>query len=275
MSERKDLVIYAYSRPDRTFYYIGKGKPSRPYDYRRRVKRPDGESRIHILHKGLDNKTANDYERGLILFYGRKDLYPGWGILRNMTDGGDGIYGLVFTQQHRDRLSEAAKNRKMSEKQKRFLSESRKGENNPMYGKVHPSRESRHPKYRALHWFHPVCGEVLNKSASELVKMFPEQELKINVLGSLSKGRCFNVKGWRTLSCPMGGELHLKRYKETKPRSKKFNWFHPERGFIYNKSSSEMCKLFPEQKLDINGLNLVSKGLRGNHKGWSLNLPTP
>jgi len=52
---------------------------------------------------------AFEAEKFLISFYGRQDL--GTGILRNRTDGGEGISGLVFTEEHRRRISDYAKKR--------------------------------------------------------------------------------------------------------------------------------------------------------------------
>jgi hypothetical protein len=261
-----NTVVYEWLREDGSPYYVGIGNPKRPYTGKRSCGYPPPKDRIVILYEGLDWQTACEIEKDLIAFYGRKDL--GTGILRNLTDGGDGIKGLVITELHRNRISRSKKGRKLTKEQREFLSESRKGKNNPMHGKIHPSRGSRHPKYKARHWFHPICGEILNKSASELVEMFPEQELKDTSLCSLSRGDCFNVKGWRTLSCPVDKNLSIKKLNGKRSNPKRFNWFHPDVGEIYNKSCSELCELFPEYNLDISGLSLVPRGLRGKHKGW-------
>jgi len=266
ISGMKNTVVYQWLRKDGTPYYIGIGNPRRPYTGRRVCGSPPSRERIVVLHENLDWQTACRIEKELIAFYGRKDM--GTGVLRNLTDGGDGIHGLIFTQSHREKLSKSGKRRRLTKRQRLFLSKSRMGENNPMYGKIHPSRGSKHPKYKARHWFHPVCGEILNKSASELVEMFPEQELKRTSLSSLSKGDCFNVKGWRTLSCPIDENLSVKRLNGSRSNLKKFNWFHPKVGEIYNKSCSELCKLFPEHGIDVSSLSLVPRGLKRKHKGW-------
>ena len=57
-----NFVVYAYvrSKPDRfgregTFYYIGKGRPNRPYQRSgRTVKRPKNVKFIKVLHQNLD-----------------------------------------------------------------------------------------------------------------------------------------------------------------------------------------------------------------------------
>jgi hypothetical protein len=114
-----NFVVYAYCREDGTFYYIGKGRPRRPYSKRTEgVKPPKDRNRILILHSGLSEQTAFNYEESLILFYGRKDL--GTGLLRNMTNGGEGVSGWIPDEEWR-----------------RKKSESMLGERNPFFGKKH------------------------------------------------------------------------------------------------------------------------------------------
>lgn len=115
-----NFVVYAYCRKDGTFYYIGKGRPGRPFSKRREgIRPPQDRDRILILHTGLSEQTAFDFETNLIIFYGRKDL--GTGLLRNMTNGGEGVAGWVPDEEWR-----------------RKKSEDMTGENNPMFGISHP-----------------------------------------------------------------------------------------------------------------------------------------
>jgi hypothetical protein len=118
-----NFVVYAYCRKDGTFYYIGKGRPRRPYGKRKEgIKPPADKDRILILHSGLPEQTAFNYEEKLILFYGRKDL--GTGLLRNMTNGGEGVAGWIPDEDWR-----------------RKKKESMTGESNPFYGKTHTEEQ--------------------------------------------------------------------------------------------------------------------------------------
>lgn len=95
--------VYAYLRADRTPYYIGKGKGNRITGHHN-VPIPKDDDRRVIVKESLSETDALKLEVELISKYGRKD--NGTGILRNLTDGGEGTSGWVPPQEYRDKSSE-------------------------------------------------------------------------------------------------------------------------------------------------------------------------
>ena len=128
-----EFYVYVYLREDGSPYYIGKGQGDRAWRKKgRRIPRPTDSSRIVIVKETLTETEAFSEEMRLITFYGRKD--NGTGILRNLTDGGEGTSGYKRSQETRDKMS---------------------GENNPMFGKFGEN----HPNYGRTGISHPMFGQ--------------------------------------------------------------------------------------------------------------------
>ena len=94
-----EYYTYAWLREDGTPYYIGKGKGNRAYikHYRSKVSggffSPPERDRIVILKDNLTSEQAYKHEIYMIGVFGRKDNNTG--ILRNLTDGGEGGLGHI------------------------------------------------------------------------------------------------------------------------------------------------------------------------------------
>ena len=116
------FYTYAYLREDGSPYYIGKGKGRRISSHSGRLIKPPPKERRIYLKKGLTEQEALDHERYMIALYGRKDI--GTGILRNLTDGGEGVSGSIPWNKgrscdYKDKISKTLTGRKHSEEHKR------------------------------------------------------------------------------------------------------------------------------------------------------------
>jgi hypothetical protein len=98
----KTFYTYAYLREDRTPYYVGRGKGRRAFDKSHNVKVPT-KDRILFLKTGLTFAKSVQHEVYMIAVLGRKDL--GTGILRNVTDGGEGTLGYRHSRDTRAEMS--------------------------------------------------------------------------------------------------------------------------------------------------------------------------
>ncbi|NBV27993.1 hypothetical protein EBS02_03090 [bacterium] len=106
MNEENEFYVYMYLRKNGTPYYVGKGKGDRAFrTHNRRIRPPKDKSRIVFHTKDLSEDKAFALEVELIAKYGRID--NGTGILRNLTDGGEGTSGLIMSDEFRAKHKEA------------------------------------------------------------------------------------------------------------------------------------------------------------------------
>lgn len=117
--------VYAYLRKDGTPYYIGKGHGNRAWDWHRNIPVPKDKERIVMLETNLTELGAFSIERRMIRWWGRKDLQTG--ILRNMSDGGEGVTGYTHTAETRAKLSKISKGKINSAETRAKISKSNQG----------------------------------------------------------------------------------------------------------------------------------------------------
>lgn len=117
---KNDFYVYTWTRPDTgEVFYIGKGTGERAW--RRKIHNPifmrivsklDASGLKPIVKKiaiGLSEEEAFEVEAKEISERGRICL--GTGSLANITDGGEGASGVMFTQERKDRISEILRER--------------------------------------------------------------------------------------------------------------------------------------------------------------------
>lgn len=136
------FYVYAYLRKsDNTPYYIGKGSGYRAYDIHC-IKVPSDKSRIVFLETNLTELGAFAIERRMIRWYGRKDL--GTGILRNLTDGGEGSHGAIVSVATRQKISVSMTG--VNKGKKRTAPSPLKGRVSPLKGRPSPLKGTTNKK---------------------------------------------------------------------------------------------------------------------------------
>lgn len=126
-----DFYVYQYVRtratehgPVGSPYYIGKGKERRSHSKKHTVHLPIDKSCIVIIEDNLSEDEAYCMEKQLIAFYGRID--NGTGCLRNLTDGGEGLAGRIYTAETRAKIGKAHKGKHVSDETCAKISEKAK-----------------------------------------------------------------------------------------------------------------------------------------------------
>jgi len=120
-------VLYRHWRLDKNeVFYVGIGKEeSRAFDFLRRNKIWKGiknrsEISVDIVARDLTWEQACELEQLMIGEYGRIDL--GTGRLVNLTDGGDGSFGVKQSQETIDKRAESNRGKKRTAETRKKIS---------------------------------------------------------------------------------------------------------------------------------------------------------
>jgi hypothetical protein len=195
--------VYAYLREDGSPYYIGKGKNKRAYSNKHAVNLPPHQ-RIIFLAKSLYNSEAILLEKKLIKEFGRKD--NGTGILRNLTDGGEGTTGrrgkhkILRSPEHKLKISAALKGKsrgrmRESEKKKRSIALNGIKRNDEFKIKHSGSNNGRHDD-NVYTFRHVDTGEIIHRTHYQ---MRVEYNFINGKLNAMKNGERKQHRGWELL----------------------------------------------------------------------------
>jgi len=227
---------YAYLRKDGSPYYYGKGKGNRAWSKNHSINLPKDKSRIIILKSNLTEAEAFAEEKLWISFYGR--INNGTGILRNLTDGGEGSSGHIHTPETIAKIS---------------------GENNHFYGQKH-NQESRAKMSKAQTGQKKSPETRAKMSAAHTgVKLSPETRAKI---GAAKTGKTPSPETRAKMSKAQTG-VNNYMYGKTTP----YELTDPEGNtYIVRNEFSKFCK---DMNLNRSAMRSVALGKAKHHKGWT------
>jgi hypothetical protein len=222
MDKQSYFYVYAYLRsqasmhgPKGSPYYIGKGKGMRAFTRgKKSVPRPRDKACIVFIQEGLTEQEAFSLEKYCIALYGR--INTNTGILRNLTDGGEGASGAKLSIETRakiaarqrgnqiwlgkrhsqetiDKLAHINRGKKLSLETKAKISLALQGEKNPFFGKRH-TPEVTVKMTQCLYELTDPDGEIY---ATTNIKEFARQHgLDQGTLSKIIHGTRKAHKGW-------------------------------------------------------------------------------
>lgn len=136
--------LYRHIRLDKNeCFYVGIGKKSRAYSKFHRNKHwknivNTSQYIVEIVFDNLSKEEAIQKEIELIKYYGRVDLKSG--SLVNLTDGGEGNFNALFSEERKRKISKANLGKKLSEQHKLSISKAHLGKKRSEQHKLNMSK---------------------------------------------------------------------------------------------------------------------------------------
>lgn len=179
-----------YKADDNTVFYVGKGKLDRCLHRKDRSQWWYNTVNKHgyyiiIDEINLTEEQAFAREKELVSIYGRKQY---GGLLINLTDGGEGVSGKIFTEEERQQKSIYMKNH--PEQWAECIGKKAYGEDNPNYG----NRGSKNPM--AKHVYKCDLQGNLIKEYNSLVEAAEENNTQGSSISAVCLGKRHQLKGF-------------------------------------------------------------------------------
>lgn len=232
-----NYYTYAYLREDGTPYYIGKGKAGRINNKLHTIHLPPEEGRRIFLKQNLTDEEARKHEVYMIAVLGRKDL--GTGILRNLTNGGEGTSGFV-----------------MSEETKRKIGEKQRGEENHNYGKIFPVETRKKMSENQMGEKNNFYGKTHTLETKQKIS-------------KKSKGRTLSLEARQKISkVHKGKNISVETIEKFRDNFKKKYYLISPIGEMIEEYDT-FCGICKKYNLDVSALLRVKNGKQKQHKGWT------
>ena len=216
MTEIRNTVLYLPTRKDDgKIFYVGIGSPDRAYDFSNR-----GDWWKNVFHKhgvivtvmvrSLTLQEACDLEIKMIAFYGRQIPNPknqNYGCLINLTDGGEGGNGRIWTEEQKEYHKSLWTDEKKEEKRLSSL-----GVNNPMYNKS--IFDVWYEKYDEV-TVSEMVEKYLESKRVYMLENNPHNDPEVrNKISQSLTGREFSKSHRDNLSIAMTGKKHSEERKQ-------------------------------------------------------------
>lgn len=227
-------------------FYVGKGKDKRAYSNGGRNKfwynivAKYGKE-VKILQEGLSEQDAHKLETELIRLYGRRNI--GTGDLVNLTDGGEGVHGKVYTKKERKQLSTIMK--------QHYESKDARNKRSIIAQQVNARPEVKEKISTSM--------KLLNKNSRVLRKKRRDTKVSWNDI-HVRNVRTANIKAVRSTE---------ESRNKTRIRSQKtYSGFISPDGVKYENVTnlSQFCK---KHGITKNGMYWLASGKLNQHKGWT------